>query len=150
MEGIGTQPVSVGNSLSYQSFVGLTQCKINVATRGGKTTLRVRTNAFVAALSTFMPAIALSFVANIIIWEEVRPMIDDGLPFAILLPLGLLAAAYFSFRKLVRYSNRKVLDLTNRTAAKLEESADHLRGRLAKSGIPLPEVEASAKETRLQ
>jgi len=50
----------------------------------------------------------------------------------------------------VRYSNRKVLDLTNRTAAKLEESAEHLTGRLAKSGMPLPEVEASAEETRLQ
>jgi len=42
------------------------------------------------------------------------------------------------------------LDLTNRTATKLEESADHLRGRLTKSGISLPEVEDNVEETRIQ
>ena len=149
MEGIGTKVVSVGNSLSYQSLVGCAQCSINVAARGGKTTLRVKSNAFVAALSTFVPVIAISLVGNLIYWKKVGLPVDDAILLAVLLPAAFLTAAYFGFRKLVNYSNRKVLDLTNRTAAKLEESSDHLRGNLNRSGIPVPEVAESAEETHI-
>lgn len=150
VDSFSNKPVSMGNSLSYTSIVGLAQCRVNVTNRRGRTTLRVKSHAFLAGVVTFLPAVSMSIIANIIIWEEIRPLTEVGLPFAVLIPAAFLAAAYYSTQKLVRYSNRKVLDLTNRTAAKLEESADHVRVRLAKSGIPLPEVEASAEETRLQ
>ena len=143
-------PVSIGNSLTYNSVVGLTPCNINVAARNGKTRLRVKSNALAAALATFLPVIVISFVGNLIYWKKVAPPIDDGILFATLLPVAFLVAAFFGFRKLVRFGNRKILDLTNRTAAKLAESSDHLRGNLSRSGIPIPEVEASAEETRLQ
>ena len=146
----GHPPVRVGNSISYQSFVGFAQCSINLAARGGKTTLRVKSNTSAAALSTFLPVIVISLLGNLIYWKKVGPPVDDGILLAVLLPAAFLTAAYFGFRKLVNYSNRKVLDLTNRTATKLEESADHLRGRLTKSGMPLPEVEDNAEETRIQ
>lgn len=149
MEGIGTKVVSVGSSISYQSIVGFAQCNINVAARSGKTTLRVKSNAFVAALATFVPVIAISLVGNLIYWKKVSPPIDDGILLALLLPAAFLTAAYFGFKKLVNYSNKKVLELTNRTAAKLEESSDHLRGNLSRSGIPVPEVADSAEETRI-
>lgn len=150
MEGIGTHPVSIGNSLTYQSMVGLTQCSINVASRGGKTKLRVKSNAFVAALSTFLPVMVISFVGNVIFWRKIAPPVDEGILLATLLPAALLVGAYFGFRKLVRYGNTEILALTNRTAAKLAESADHLIARLAKSEIPLPDVEVNVEQTRIQ
>lgn len=147
--GIGNQTVTIGNTLSYQSIVGMSNCNVSVSSRSGKTTLHLKSSAFIALVPTFLPAVFLSFVTNMIIWEEIRPMIVDGLPAAILIPVALMTIAYFAFKKLVRYSNKKVLDLTNRTAAKIEESVDNLRGRITKSGIPLPEVENDV-ETRIQ
>lgn len=147
--GIGNQPVSLGNSLSYQSLVGMAQCNINVTNRNGKTTLRVKSNAFLAALPTFLPALFASIISNVIIWEEIRPRPEVGIPFAALFPVFFLILAYFAFKSLIRYSNKKVIDLANRTTAKLSESAAHLRGNINKSGIPLPEVESSVEETRL-
>ena len=150
VDSFSNKPVSMGNSLSYTSIVGLAPCRVNVTSRRGRTILRVKSHAYFAGVVTFLPAVFLSMIANIIIWEEIKPLTEVGLPFAFLIPAAFLAVAYYATRKLVRYSNRRVLDLTTRAAAKLAESADHLRGRLAKSGIPLPEVEESVEETRLQ
>lgn len=144
----GSQPATTSNTLSYQSVVGLAHCRLNVTNRNGKTTLRVKSSAYMAALATFFPALFLSLIANVIIWEEIRPVFDDGIMFAVLIPAALLTAAYFGFRTVVRNSNSKVLDLVNRTAAKLAESAEHLRRRLAKSGIPLPDVAGNVDSLR--
>ena len=150
IESFSNKPTGTGNSLSYTSIVGLAQCRVNVMNRRGRTTLRVKSHGFLAGIVTFIPAVGLSMIANIIIWEEIKATLAEGLPFAFLIPIFFLIVAFMSFRQIVRYSNRKVLDLTNRTATKLSESVDDLRGNISRSGIPLPGVEASAEETRLQ
>jgi len=148
--GIGQQTIAVGNNLSYQSLVGMAQCNINVSNRSGKTTLRVKSSAFLSFLPTFLPAGFISLITNIVIWEEMRLSTSEGLPPAVLIPVGLLIAAFYCFKKLVRYSNQKILDLTNRAAAKLSESADHLRINLHGAGIPAPEVIQDEFSTREQ
>lgn len=130
--GLQGSTVTIGRAINYTAMAGMGQCNINVAPRNGKTVLRVKSNAGLAFLPTGIPGFLMSIfvLAGVGKGMETTPLKFVVMAVAVLF---IWAVAAIAFRAMVVGTNKKVLELTNRAAAKLSESAAHLRGRLEQS-----------------
>lgn len=146
VSGLQGNTVTIGRAINYTSMVHLGQCNVNVAPRNGKTVLRVKSQAFLAALPTYIPAFVLSMVASAITWDSGLGSPGFKVLVNLLLVGGLWTGASLVFRSMVRKTNQRVLELTDRTARKLAEAAMHLRGRLGRTSSTEEEGEALEQE----
>lgn len=113
----------IGRTLTMSAWTGTGQAKVEVTSRGGRTRLKVRSNAFFQALMTLYPAAIGSMIAMGAFSERGMAWLGAAVS------LGLLAVGTTIFRALTKTGHRKA-----------EEMADTLRDRIARS------VDANAVE----
>ena len=140
--GMQGSTVNIGRAINYTCMAGLGQCNVNVSPRNGKTVLRVKSQAFLAMLPAFIPAFVVSLIGLGLIGKglDAGMTVGSKFLFAALLLGGVWGIAFLAFRAMVRYTNRRVLELTDRTASKLGEAAVHLRERLEQGPVHQEEV----------
>jgi hypothetical protein len=126
--GLPGSTVNLGRMLSYKSLVGMSECRITVGPRDGETILRVKSSAFLAALPTFLPALIGSLIAMAGIWEELGSWHGEEKAVLSFFVLAVIwGGAYFGFRRLVKYSNEKILRLADSVAAQFAKTANRLK-----------------------
>lgn len=146
VSGLQGNTVTIGRAINYTSMVRLGQCNVNVSPRNGRTVLRVKSDASLAALAVFGPAFVLSLIASAITWESVPGSPGVKALVNLLLVVAIWAGSSRCFRSIVRKTNQRVLELTDRTARKLADAAMHLRGRLGRASSTEEEGEALEQE----
>ena len=128
--GLQGTTVNIGRALNYTSMAGMGQCNVNVAPRNGKTVLRIKSNAFLACLPSYLPAFIVSIPALVGVGKS-GVHSEAKFYVAAMVLAGIFGMATLAYRAMVKSTNRKVLELTDRAAAKLGEATVHLRTRLA-------------------
>ncbi|MCO5297923.1 MAG: hypothetical protein M9921_13825 [Fimbriimonadaceae bacterium] len=137
MTGLHANTVTLGRAINYTSMAGMGQCNVNVSPRNGKTLLRVKSNAFVAGVPTFLPALfaTIPTLGFMLTKMDATPATKA---LAVILTLGVVwTGAIVGFRALVRHTNHRILELTNRTAEKMS-AVSPMRGRLHETAQTAP------------
>jgi hypothetical protein len=105
----------IGRTLRASAWTGVSQATIEVSARNGRTKLKVRSNAFFAALMSLYPAVMGSVISGGALGEA-------GLGWAASAAVGaFLAAGAFAFFRLVKAGHRRAGELANRIAAVISE-----------------------------
>lgn len=106
----------VGRTLQLSAWTGVSQAKVTVTSRNGRTKLNVKSNALFQGLMTLHP----SFIASLI---TVASMSERGMGWiGAAIGVGIMSIGAFLFRKLTGVGHRKA-----------EKLADDLRGRIAET-----------------
>ncbi len=118
----------------------MAQCNVSVASRNGSTVLRVRSSVGLAGIPTYLPAFLLSFI----VLAGVGTGMDASTPVKTAIILGVMFLAFLAanlcFRSIVRKSNERAAEATDRAAQKLSEALTREGEALRKSigGVSVP------------
>jgi hypothetical protein len=126
VSGFQGSQVQAGKTINYKSLVGLSECQVTVNSRRGRTKLRVKSNAGLCFIPTFIPFVMGSIIAMAGIWDEMQAAAGVKWMLTVAIVGGLGTLAWFGRAALTRWTNRKVLELTERAASHLEEEAQYM------------------------
>jgi hypothetical protein len=147
-QGSQGQAVKIGQTVTYTSMVGMSYCNISVVERAGKTTIKAKSSAWIAAVPTFVAAFFAAIIISAGIWQGgVSPAFKAMLDAAAL--IALFVGARMAMAGIVRFSNRKAQRLMDDATKDLARSAEELRENLGRSGLPQSEPHTHVQQADL-
>lgn len=101
--GVQSGPTTVGDTMTYQSMVGLSHCDVLVSKKSGRTRIKIGVNTFLPLIAVALPVMmAVAFVAGSL-GKSFGPVVGWSL-------VGLgLALDWALMRSIVAWSNMKVV-----------------------------------------
>ena len=101
--GVQIRPTTVGDTMTYQSMAGLSQCHVLVSKKGGRTRIKIGVNTFLPLIAVGLPVMmAVAIVAGSL-GKSFGPVVGWSLA-----GLGL-ALDWALMRSIVAWSNMKVV-----------------------------------------
>jgi hypothetical protein len=129
--GLQSGPTTVGDTMTYQSMVGLSHCEMLVSKKGGRTRVKVGVSTFLPVIAVALPVMLAVGILAGVVGESMGPAAGWGLA-----ALGVVLD-WFVMRRTIKWSNIKVLEKLealvsrlNREAGKVSQDGDGEQARI--------------------
>jgi hypothetical protein len=122
--GIQSGPTTVGDTMTYQSMVGLSHCEMLVNKVVRRTRVKVGVSTFLPIIAVALPALLAVGVIGGVVGEQLGPAIGWTVGL-----IGVLAD-FFVTKRVIRWSNMKVVEKLEGLVARLNGEA----GKVSQDG----------------